>query len=324
MHRIPGNSILCGIALVVSAIAQSVPADEPKPAAASRPKGAQAAEPSQAKAAGAALSKRLTYAVRYGSPKDLAAVLEKHFQGEAEFQSLPEPANHSLLIAATPAVFDDVVQTLALLDRPPQKVIVDVFIVEVQLPREAEGSADAVAAAAKGLDDRQFAGPIEQVATRLEALSKQNAVAYYRTLRVELLENREGTVQVGEEKPRINGFMPSGQPGQLVPLVQQRAVGTIITVTPRVVDANKVVLELVFRDDRLGLPEDGTQLAMDADGPIMSPDVFTTHLKATLTVPVGQAVIANRVETDERSKRSRRYVVIAARFAEPTAQPGKK
>lgn len=314
--------MICGIALVVCTVAQPVPADEPKPAASSQPKVAQTAEPSQAKAARAPLSKRLTYAVQYGSPKDLAAVLELHFQGEAEFQSLPEPANQSLLIAATPAVFDEVVKTLALLDRPPQKLIVDVVIVDVQLPREADAAKEA--AAAKGLDDRQFAGPIEQVATKLEALSKQNILAYYRQMRVELLENREGSVQVGEETPRINGYQPTGASGLAIPTVQQRAVGTIITVTPRVVDANKVLLDLTLRDDRLGLPEDGTQMALGADGPIISPDVFTTHLKATLTVPVGQAVIANRVETDVRSKRSRRHIIIGARIAEPPAQPAKK
>jgi type II secretory pathway component GspD/PulD (secretin) len=317
----PRHSMICAMALVANLTARSVPADEPKPVAKSPPNVSQAAEPSQAKAAGAALSKRLTYAVQYGSPKDLAAVLEKHFQGEAEFLSLPEPANHSLLIATTPAVFDEVVKTLGLLDRPPQKVIVDVLIVEVQSPPEGHGLGDTTGATTKGFDDRQLAGPFEQVAKGLEALSKQNALSYYRQMRVELLENREGTVQVGEEKPRVNGYIPTGQSGLATPVIQQRAVGTIITVTPRVVDAHKVLLELVVRDDRLGLPEDGLQLAMGVA--IMAPDVFTTHLKATLTVPVGQAVIANRVETDARSKRSRQHIIIAARIVEPPTPQAK-
>lgn len=322
MRRMPRISVaLSEIVLVVTLVAGSVAGDEPKPATASQPDGFKKGDSIKPKTGAAALSKRLTYTVQYGSPKDLAAVLEQYFQGEAEFRTLPEPANRSLLIAASPAVVDEVVRTLTLLDRPPRKIIVDVWFVEEQLSREEVNSPNA---AAKVLEDRQLAGPIEQVAARLEGLSKANTLAYYRQLRLELLENREGTVQVGEEKPRIVGYMPMGAGGIGTPTIQQRAVGTLVTVTARVVDANKILLVVLFRDDRLGLPEEGTQVGTWADGPILSPDVFTTHFKATLTVPAGQAVIANRVETDARSKRSRRHIVIAARLAEPASQQEKK
>jgi type II secretory pathway component GspD/PulD (secretin) len=322
MRRISPISIASSeILLVITLIAAAASADELQPATAPQPGGSKAGESIKTKSAGAGLSKRLTYTVQYGSPKDLAAVLEQHFQGEAEFRTLSEPSNRSLLIAASPDVVDEVVRTLAQLDRAPQKIIVDVWIIDEGLLREEGASPNAVR---KALDERQLTGPVEEVSERLENLSKTNALDYYRQLRLENLEDRENTVQVGEEKPRVNGYMSMGVGGQGSPTIQQRAVGTIVTVTARVVDANKVLLDVVFRDDRLGLPEEGTQIATGADGPIMSPDVFTTHLKAKLTVPAGQAVIANRVETDTRSKRSRRQIVIAARPTLPEPRHEKK
>jgi len=46
-------------------------------------------------------------------------------------------------------------------------------------------------------------------------------------------------------------------------------------------------------------------------------------LKATLTVSAGQTVIANQIETESQSKRSRRRIVIGARLAE-SASPQEK
>ncbi|MBS0261306.1 MAG: hypothetical protein JSS02_05065 [Planctomycetes bacterium] len=312
MRRLSQISITSSaLVLAVTLIAAPAVTDEPQPAVTPQPPEKQTDESIKPKAGNPALSKRLTYSVQYGSPKDLAAILQPHFQGEAEFRTLPASGNRSLLIAATPEAADEVVRTLALLDRPPQKIIVDVWILEESIPHE-KGAAQKPAP--KLLDERQLTGPVEEVSARLESLSKTDSLAYYRQLRLENLDNRENTVQVGEEKPRISGYTSTGAGGGVTPMIQQRIVGTIAAVTARLVDDQKILLEFTVRDDRLSLPEEGTQIARGTDGPIMSPDVLTTNLKGTLTVPAGQTVIASRVETDARSKRSRRQIVIAARL----------
>src|SRR5580765_5258549 len=141
MRLISQLSIACSeIVLLATLVAAAAAGDEPKPAATPRPGSSRTGESVKPKIGNAALSKRLTYTVQYGSPKDLAAVLEQHFQGEAEFRTLAEPANRSLLIAAGPEAVDEIVRTLAQLERPPQRIIVDVWIVEEAFSRE-EGAA---------------------------------------------------------------------------------------------------------------------------------------------------------------------------------------
>ena len=52
-----------------------------------------------AKADDAAKNKRLVYLVRYGSAKDLAAALGKHFKSDAEVQAVTETGSNYLLIS---------------------------------------------------------------------------------------------------------------------------------------------------------------------------------------------------------------------------------
>jgi type II secretory pathway component GspD/PulD (secretin) len=284
-------------------------ADEPGATSGPKPKETAAAK-----------NKRRVVPVRYGSAKELAAALEKFFQGEAEIQAAPDPANNSLLIAATPGVFDEVVATLAQLDRQPQKVIVDVLMAEVVSPHE---TAAGKTAPEKELSDRDFSGPIEQVTARLEVLDKEKRIANFKQMRVETLENRQGQSQVGEQKPMVNGFHMQGTTGTAVPTFTPRQVGAILQVTPRVVEGNKVLLELVFRNDRIETPEDGIHLADGIDGPLIAGEALNASLTATLTVPVGQAVVVNRVQVDGKSKRTQTRIIVAARIA-PESPPSEK
>jgi type II secretory pathway component GspD/PulD (secretin) len=301
-------------------IACAARADEPKTSNSGNAKSPGAARAPAANAGPALKNKRRVVPVRFGSAKDLAAVLEKHFQGEAEFQVVPEGANNNLLVAATAAVYDEVLETVAELDRSPQKVIVDVLMADVVSKHDAAPGEEA---AGKGVDSRDFTGPIDDVIARLEKLGKQRGVVNFQHMRLESLEDREGTFQDGQQKPFINGFTANATTGLASPLLQQRAVGTIITVTPRVVDVNKVLLKLVVRTDRMGSPEDGIHLADGVDGPLIASEVATMNLTGTLTVPIGQAVIINQVQTDSKSKRTRTRIIIAARIAKEPPQAEK-
>lgn len=286
----------CVLFLTMAHGTQPVRSDEPKPAAAEAPK-----------------SRRLVIPVRYGSAKDLAAVLQKHFQGDAEIQAAPEPAGNSLLVSASAATYDDVVATVALLDKPQRKVIVDVATFDIVSPNEAGPAAKA---AEPALTDRDFTGPFEKVWEHLDALGKQKRIANLKQMRVETVEGQNGQFQMGEEKPRINGVTFAGAAGISTPMIQQRAVGTILQVTPRVADATHVMLDLTFRQDRIEIPDEPMQLGMGTDGPILATEVVTCNLTARLTVPVGQAVVASRVQVESRLKRSQNRVIIAARIDE--------
>jgi len=307
-----------GAALALLAAVQSAYADEPNAAGEAKTTASDQPAPN---APSVNRSKRRVVTLRYASAKDLAAVLQKHFQGEAEIQAAPEPARNSLLIAATPAAFDEVIETLFELDRPSKKVIVDVLMFD-ELTKRDSGAAQE--AAEKVIDERELAGPIEKVLAVLETLSQQKKISNVRQMRVETLENQSGQFQSGEEKPRITGFIMNATTKAASPTLQNRSVGTIITVTPRVVEANQVLLELAFRNDRLDSPEDGIQLAKGENGPLIASEVVNANLQARLAVPVGQAALVGRMQSEVKSKQTKTRILVAARIAEETPPLEKK
>src|SRR5437016_1460876 len=64
--------------------------------------------------------KRVVYPVKAGSAKDFAALLNKHFGGQVEAEALPDA--NVVLIAASPAVFPELLKLLEQADRRPRAV----------------------------------------------------------------------------------------------------------------------------------------------------------------------------------------------------------
>src|SRR5438874_5965152 len=92
----------------------------------------------QDRKAGPGQARHIIHIVKLDSAKDIAAVLSRQFQGDAEVDVLPEPNGNCLLIRANAQVFDDVVKTLQALDRRPRLVSVEVWVAEVVAPKPAE------------------------------------------------------------------------------------------------------------------------------------------------------------------------------------------
>ncbi len=200
--------VVCGVATFALVLLSATRADEPKPLLETDKKIDEVPPSSPANITKEAKSKRRVVPLRYASAKDLAALLEKHFQGAAEIQA--DPSNNDLLIAATPTVFDEVLETISQIDRRPGTVIVDVFLVDVVAPHEPAGDKARVE---KDWNDRDFSGPIEQLTARLESLAKEKKIANFAQFRVETLEGRQGHTQTGGQKPMVNGFISNAATG---------------------------------------------------------------------------------------------------------------
>src|SRR5690242_5783992 len=67
-------------------------------------------------------SHRLLYSLKHGDAPNLAAVMSKHFKGEAEVLAAPAGSGNALLISGLPSAVDDVVKLLGELDRDPKTV----------------------------------------------------------------------------------------------------------------------------------------------------------------------------------------------------------
>jgi type II secretory pathway component GspD/PulD (secretin) len=288
-------------------------------ASAARVEAATQTEKPQDKAA-ESKSKRIVYAVKHGSAKDLAAVLGKHFKSDVEIQTLPDSPSNLLLINAAPAAFDEVLKLLAQLDRQPQVVSVQVLVAEVAGKKGEGGKPEA---ADKELDEREFTGSSDEVLAKIEALRKKGLIGGYKQLQLAAVENQRAAVLVGDMKPFVTAVTVTAR-GTTSRAISYRNVGTSVQVTARVGAGKKVELELDVSDARSHVPEDGIVLGKDEAGqPVRATEFITAKLMAKLSVTSGQALAAKGVKTTSKSGQAQTLVIVTARVVEPDAKPGK-
>ena len=121
---------------------------------------ANASEQSKADTA----SKQVRYAVNNRSAQELATLLEKQFSGVAGVQIVPDGPNNTLLLTAKPGDLDELLNTLAKLDRRPQEVVVQILILRMPANREADGKMQPA-----DFDAQQLSGAAERVLGHIEA-----------------------------------------------------------------------------------------------------------------------------------------------------------
>ena len=145
-------------------------------------------------------AKRLLYPVKHGAAKDLAAVLAAHFKGVAEISALPDAGTNYLLISAAPSAFNEVVQVLDQIDRPPQTVSVEILIASVSVKKGDDKSAPA-----DDVDEKAFTGSIADVKAKVEALQKKGALGEVKRLQFTAVEGQPASLMIGENRPYVTG-----------------------------------------------------------------------------------------------------------------------
>jgi type II secretory pathway component GspD/PulD (secretin) len=273
-------------------------------------------------------------AVKYGSAKELAGALGQHYKGEAQVQVVPEPASNSLLLTAPEALLPDVVRTIEQLDRRPQRVTVDVWLVEGTPEGAAKlGVEREPGLGGKGVEGQRLSGPVKDVELALASLKKAGQVASVKHVQLTALENQRASLTVSESKPMVTGMASvggggfggrggggpggPGMGGLVQNIINYREAGTSVTVTPRVHADGLVTLELSVQESQLRTPEDGVALgANDKGEKVTATEVVTTTLNGRLSVASGQALIAKDVQASSKAKGVQSVVIVAARVAE--------
>jgi hypothetical protein len=266
-----------------------------------------------AKPVDAASSKRIAYLVQHGAAKDFAAVLTKHFKGDAEVQVSPESAANCLLINAPAPIFDEVVKLLAQLDRPPQTVVVEVWVAELPPPSD-----DAKPEAVKDLDVKDFNGPAADVVTKLDARQRNGQIGTLRRVQLTLVEGRRSTVYVGENKPYVTSMTATAR-GLTTRMIARQAVGTQALATARVAGDKQIEIDLNVTDARM-VPNLAMVIGKDDMGaPVHATEFVTARLESKLSVRSGRAVAAQGVKTISKSNKEQTLVVVTARIVDPNA-----
>jgi hypothetical protein len=273
-------------------------------------------EPAKGRGEAPAKAKRIAYVVKYGTAKNLAALLRKHFKEDVEVEAVPDAPSNCLLIRAAPAAFAEVVKLLAELDRRPQTVAVEVLIAEAPPAKGAakpgEGKEEP--------DDKELTGPIADVVKRAAELQKAGVLAGLKRIQLTAVEHHPASVLLGELRPVVSGArtLPGGTVSRTL---TYRNVGSQVKVTPRVVPGKKVMLDLEVSEARLFVPADGIVLGKDENGQVLRATEFLqAKLATTLAVPSGQAVVARGVKTTAKAGQPRTLIIVAARVLEP--EPG--
>jgi type II secretory pathway component GspD/PulD (secretin) len=253
-------------------------------------------------------TKRGVYVVKSASVKDLAGALARHFKGAAEIVAGPEGTTHCLLVSAPPAVLDEVMKTIEQLDRPPHTVTVEVMLVELPARKPDEKP--------RGIDEKTFTGPVEEVAARVEAMQKKGEAVSLKRIQLKALEGQSSSIMIGENKPYTTGSTVTAA-GIARRSIAYRNLGTQVRVTPLIAADGSVLLDLNVEDSRMQTRDNLPAVGNDEKGqPITAPEFILTQLNGKIGVGPGQAVVAKDVKVSSKEGQSGLIVVVGARIVD--------
>ena len=276
--------ILAATLLATAAFAQD---DNGKPAPAKRP---------------AVETKRGIVFLAHGAAKDMAKVLASSFKGDADIHAGPDGSANCLLVSAPTHVFDDVVATIERLDRQPQSVVVEVLIVELQSKFPADKTPDA----------KDLTGSFADVSRKLESMTKEGQLVGLKKFQLSAVEGQQASMSLTENKPYAMGAMMSGR-GNVSTPITYRNIGTQVRVSPLVMGDGSIKLDLSIEDSRA---RDSSTASVGTDekgAPIPAADFVQTSLTAKVSVPPGQAVVANDAKTISSAGQGQTLIVVGAR-----------
>jgi type II secretory pathway component GspD/PulD (secretin) len=254
--------------------------------------------------------KRGAYVVKYAAAKDLAGILAKHFKGAAEIQWGPEGTSNCLLVNAPPAGFDEVMKTLEQLDRRPQSVAIEVFVIE--LPAKKADDKD------RRPDEKEFSGAIDDVATRLDVMLKKGEVARVKRVQLTTLEGQPGSLTLGESKAYVTGATVTAT-GLAMKQLTYRNIGTQVKVTALVGADRSIALDLNVQDQRSRESTTATVGKDEKGNAIPATDFIQTALTDRLSVASGKTTLAEGTRVTSKEGQGEMFIVVGARVIESGA-----
>jgi general secretion pathway protein D len=182
-----------------------------------------------------------------------------------EVKIIPHEATNSLIIKSTPRDYRIVRQILKELDIIPRQVVIEAIIAEVSLDRSTTFGFESIlrtksttlgsefgsiglenlterAVQAGGFTYNVIRGNV--VAT-LNALASENKVHILSTPKIIASDNKEATIDIGEEVPLVSTeFRDVTQAGAVQTTIERRDTGVILRITPHINSTGLVTLDL--------------------------------------------------------------------------------
>lgn len=145
----------------------------------------------------------------------------------------------------------------------------------------------------------------ESVNVMIRALQDAGRINILSRPQVMTLDNQEAFVQVGASIPRITNSTIT-QFGGSQNSTTDTDIGLLLTLRPRVSPDGLVVMEISTEKSEVGPPEQGTPVAVGADGSaIFSPPIFKTTAQTVVSATSGQTVVLGGLMTKSSSETQR-------------------
>jgi general secretion pathway protein D len=205
---------------------------------------------------------------------------------------------HALVIQTVPSEYQRIQRILRHLDMPATQVMLEAAIAEVTLTDELKfglkwffekrHNSFTFTDAASGLVDSMFPGfsyflSRNNVSVVLDAVAGITKVNVVSAPTLTVMDNRTAMLQVGDEVPIVTQTTQSVviKDGPIVSTVQMRDTGVILSVTPRVNENGRVLLDI---------EQEVSNVAKTTSSGIDSPTIQQRRVRTTVTVSDGEAV----------------------------------
>lgn len=259
---------------------------------------------------------RAIYLPKHAGASSLATLLSKQFEGEAGVSIVAEPSANVIAIrAASEATFQELLKTLALIDKPARQVAFQVLLVE--LNEEANANQ---ADPKKAVDPLDLTGPANAVQATLGKWVAAGQVARVRRYSLTGHENQVCSLRLSEIKPIVNGFTLGGPGRMAFPTLMRDDVGTSIDLTPRITETRDIVTTIAVQDSWIEPAERGLELAKgENDRPLTVQSKVQSRLLSTLTIPDGNAAVVTDWKVDPKANHAPGILIVTAEIVDPNA-----
>jgi hypothetical protein len=269
------------------------------------------------------------YIVHHSNAEMLAKVLENQFHEQLEADPVMGPTSAVLLRASKPEVIQQATKLLEMLDRKPQMVAIDVYVLDI-VPRKSDDPKPL--ALNDDFDETKLSGPTAEVLERIKDLRHKGVIGEIRKFQLTALEGEESMAQVGGDRAMVTGVSsgPGGGFGGAGPgggrggagaaaerpvnrSISYRSVGTMLRVTPQISD-ERIALKINFDDSRNVMSDDGAVIGRDeSSNPIRAPEFVQSRLSSSLAIPNGTAIHTKAVKTDAKGN-DQCIIIVSARI----------
>ncbi len=230
----------------------------------------------------------------------LAQTLQTLLDKDASAKINADESRNALIVQADASTMASIKSLVAELDRPSDQVVIEATIAEVTLNDDLKfgvqwffdtrnGGTATFSEASNGAVTSRFPGfsygfTSSYVKASLNALASKTNVEIISSPVIVTLDNREATLQVGDEVPIVTQSavnVTTAQAPAIVNSVQYRDTGIVLKVTPRIGTDNRVTLEI---------SQEASLVTPTTTSGIDSPTIQQRKFESTVLVADGETV----------------------------------